>query len=298
MKVFLHPQTNRKENENLFLSIESALNDNGIYIAKNKNDADIYFLTLHENLECFYNHTNIVLFISGNSDEINPEPKINHENVKMIFVRESTKNHPMYLEHLSILEDAQTSNAKWNGNIPIIVSPAWHHEPFLRKICVEPDWNKNRHLKINAQCNPYCYLTSLTNHRLALHNIIHKTYNVSCNKTDLVNYWNNLSNTRILVSPWGDNVSCYKDVEAIYKGCVLIKPYSDFAKTYGNLFQSNRFYVSCNSDWSNLVEKIEYINTNYDAFLDMRVSAYQHMYDSFQPNNMAIWYKTIFESIL
>lgn len=62
-----------------------------------------------------------------------------------------------------------------------------------------------------------------------------------------------LLNCKIFVSPYGTGEFSWKDFEAIYAGCVLVKPISHFVATYGfDIFEQGRYCVECRPDFSDL----------------------------------------------
>ena len=82
--------------------------------------------------------------------------------------------------------------------------------------------------------------------------------------------WNYiLMKSKVCVSPWGYGEMCYRDLDAIYCGCVLIKPNSGHMKSYPNIF-TNENYLPCKIDSSDLIEKVREVAENWDAYYSMR----------------------------
>ena len=48
--------------------------------------------------------------------------------------------------------------------------------------------------------------------------------------------------TKVVVSPWGWGEWCWRDCEAIYFGCALVKPDTDYVYTYPDIFSGDNYY--------------------------------------------------------
>lgn len=78
--------------------------------------------------------------------------------------------------------------------------------------------------------------------------------------------------TKIFVSPLGTGEACFKDYEAMYAGCVVIKPDCSHCETWPETYLNDRTYIPCRWDYSDLQEKVDYVLNNWDSFREMRVS--------------------------
>ena len=59
------------------------------------------------------------------------------------------------------------------------------------------------------------------------------------------------------------------DAYAMYAGVILIKPDTDYVRMYPDIYKSNKTYIKCNQDYSDLREKIVEVLNNYDKYLPM-----------------------------
>lgn len=84
-------------------------------------------------------------------------------------------------------------------------------------------------------------------------------------------YTKSLLNTKIVVSPWGHGEACYRDFEALFCGCVLIKPDTGFVDCWPNIYQNNITYIPCKVDFSDLQEKVDWVKQNWNKLLDQRI---------------------------
>lgn len=90
---------------------------------------------------------------------------------------------------------------------------------------------------------------------------------------------------RVCVSPWGWGETAFRDYEAMYAGCVLIKPLTDFVETYPPI--DTRHYVPCAVDFSDLQEKVDHVLTHWDEYADMRWRNRERMVAVRRPDALA-----------
>ena len=81
-------------------------------------------------------------------------------------------------------------------------------------------------------------------------------------------YMKLMRRARICVSPWGWGETTLRDYEAMYAGCVLIKPRTDFIESWPVV--DERHYVPCAVDFSDLPEKIDEVLAHWDDYYPMR----------------------------
>ncbi len=81
-------------------------------------------------------------------------------------------------------------------------------------------------------------------------------------------YMNLMRRARVCVSPWGWGETTLRDYEAMYAGCVLIKPRTDFIESWPIV--DERHYVPCAVDFADLPEKIDQVLALWDDYFEMR----------------------------
>jgi hypothetical protein len=81
-------------------------------------------------------------------------------------------------------------------------------------------------------------------------------------------YMNRMRRARICVSPWGWGETTLRDYEAMYAGCVLIKPRTDFSESWPVV--DERHYIPCAVDFADLPEKIDHVLAHWDDYTPMR----------------------------
>ena len=89
-------------------------------------------------------------------------------------------------------------------------------------------------------------------------------------------YFNEMSNSKIVVSPFGWGEVNYKDYEAILCGSLLLKPDMSHLKTYPNYFDYDKvlFYQW---DYSDIDEKINDAIMNYEKYVEYAIDT-QNLY--------------------
>ena len=95
-----------------------------------------------------------------------------------------------------------------------------------------------------------------------VNNLKYKTF--TSDKIRKAEYLNKISNSKIMISPFGQGEICYRDWELIQCGTIMIKPNMSNIDTIPNMYIDGETYVSCNYDWSDLEEKIDFVLSNYN----------------------------------
>lgn len=75
-----------------------------------------------------------------------------------------------------------------------------------------------------------------------------------------------LTQSKIFVSPYGSGAYSWKDFEALFAGCILIKPRSDFITQYGfDIYGPNGYCVQCDPNWHGLEDLIRSLLDDLEA---------------------------------
>lgn len=75
-----------------------------------------------------------------------------------------------------------------------------------------------------------------------------------------------LTQSKIFVSPYGSGAYSWKDFEALFAGCILIKPRSDFITQYGfDIYGPDGYCVQCDPNWVGLDEMIRSLLDDLEA---------------------------------
>lgn len=97
-----------------------------------------------------------------------------------------------------------------------------------------------------------------------------------------------LMDTRVVVSPWGNGELCYRDIEAMLAGCVLVKPMPYELDTLGHVFEPGTF-VPCAHDWSDLETVVGRVVDRWDEWRGVRRHNRDRMIEQLEPESIARW---------
>ncbi len=124
--------------------------------------------------------------------------------------------------------------------------------------------NKNKKKDIMLRMNFFYQRNTIAWHRkIVLESIKNK---VDYEKTNTLNYFRELNNSKITVSPFGWGEINYRDYEAFIYGSLLLKPNMSHIETWPNYFENYKTTIFY--DWScdNLSKTIEDILSNYKHY--------------------------------
>jgi hypothetical protein len=69
---------------------------------------------------------------------------------------------------------------------------------------------------------------------------------------DNIDYYNQLRQSKICVSPFGWAEPCHRDVEAILCGCAIVKPRCTHVETLPDIYVDDSFMIECREDFADL----------------------------------------------
>ena len=107
-------------------------------------------------------------------------------------------------------------------------------------------------------------------HRMRCVNAIHRLIGVRCtvsDERDLLphEYWAELRDAKICLSPWGWATACHRDYEAILCGCTPLKPRSTQIVGYPDIYNPARpFTIECKPDFSDLQSTVAYVLSQWE----------------------------------
>ena len=93
-------------------------------------------------------------------------------------------------------------------------------------------------------------------------------------KTNYYRYHKILGESKTVISPFGWGEMAYRDFEAFYNGCLLLKPNLDHLITWPNFFTKDETYIDFAWDFSDLKDKIELIKSDKDNFKEIALNGY------------------------
>ena len=120
---------------------------------------------------------------------------------------------------------------------------------------------KNRTQNISARFGLGHTRPSVVAHRKAVKSVLEK-FEVDCSRIPLSDYFKELKNSKISVSPFGVGEFCYRDYESIICGTVLVKPDMSHMSTWPDFYQADKTFIAYRWDLADLSEKLEYLLGN------------------------------------
>jgi len=106
-----------------------------------------------------------------------------------------------------------------------------------------------------------------------------------------------LCSSKICVSPWGYGEMAYRDYEALFAGCVLIKPDTSFVKTDPNILTADSVWF-CKSDWSDLKDVVTNILDCWEETTALRIYNCKRMRQCYQASYVAAQYARLFHEAI
>lgn len=108
-------------------------------------------------------------------------------------------------------------------------------------------------------------------------------------KVNYYKYHKLLENSKIVISPFGWGELAYRDFEAFYNNCLLLKPNMDHLLTWPNFFMRNETYLDFSWDLSDLTDKIESIKYEKNKYNEIAFNGYNN-YNKFTSSIQAGYY--------
>lgn len=103
-----------------------------------------------------------------------------------------------------------------------------------------------------------------------------------------------LNRSKIAISPYGMGELCYRDLEAIQHGCIIIKPDMSNVLTEPNLFINNETYIPCKVDYSDLPEIIDKILGNYNQYQYIIDNSRKRLSEIYSYHNVSMYWYNFF----
>jgi len=101
-----------------------------------------------------------------------------------------------------------------------------------------------------------------------------------------------MKRSKIGISPFGMGELCYRDLELVQWGCLLVKPDISKVKTKPDFFKPMETYVPVKPDWSNLNETVEKILGNWQDYQYIIDNARRQLSEMYSYHNVCMhWYK-------
>lgn len=115
--------------------------------------------------------------------------------------------------------------------------------------------DKQRKIPLSARFSTSYPYAALEYHREEMLEVV--SDRVETKKLNTFEYWSELRNTKILLSPFGHGEVCHRDFEGFLSGCLVIKPRMDHLETWPPVYEANETIVEVEWDMSDLEETVD-----------------------------------------
>jgi len=103
-----------------------------------------------------------------------------------------------------------------------------------------------------------------------------------------------MKRSKVGLSPFGMGELCYRDLELIQWGCLLIKPDMSKVITEPDFFKSMKTYVPVKPDWSDLNETIEKVLANFKDYQYIIDNAKSKVVEMYSYENVCMYWYNFF----
>jgi len=111
-------------------------------------------------------------------------------------------------------------------------------------------------------------------------------------------YYRYIQSSKVLLAPFGYGEMAPRDLESAQIGSLLIKPNMNHIDTYPNIYIKDKTYISCNWDYSDLEDKIQYAVENFDAIRNEFVNNLRKRYtEEYHEYYLADYIKNLFSKM-
>ena len=105
---------------------------------------------------------------------------------------------------------------------------------------------------------------------------------------------NAMQRSKCTLSPYGMGELCFRDFEIIQYGSVMIKPDMSKIITHPDVYFPYETYIPCKLDWSDLIEKIEWVKDNPKQCKEITENAKKILKKSYTIEKLLVyWYNMI-----
>jgi len=123
-------------------------------------------------------------------------------------------------------------------------------------------------------------------------------YNMLTEKMPFQEYIQNLWNSKISLSPFGMGEFCFRDLESMMVGTMILKPSHKKVDTLPNVMIDDETFIACKYDWSDLEEKIDYILSNFNELNQKINHNIRNLFlEKFTNENLCLYYYNLFSNL-
>ena len=123
---------------------------------------------------------------------------------------------------------------------------------------------------------------------------INNQYHIVRGQSSPQSFMTIMKRSKIGLSPFGMGELCYRDLEYIQHGCLMIKPDMSKVITEPDFFKPMETYVPVKADWSDLNETIEKVLANYKDYQYIIDNARQKVVEMYSYQNVCMYWYNFF----
>ena len=122
-------------------------------------------------------------------------------------------------------------------------------------------------------------------------------YNIVKGQSSPQSFISIMKRSKIGLSPFGMGELCYRDLELVQHGCLLLKPDMSKVITEPDFFKPMDTYVPLKPDWSDLNETIEKVLANFKDYQYIIDNARQKVVEMYSYQNVCMYWYNFFAGL-
>mgnify|MGYP003114235260 CR=1 FL=1 len=126
---------------------------------------------------------------------------------------------------------------------------------------------------------------------------ISETYNIVKGQTSPEQFVEIMKRSKVGISPFGMGELCYRDLELIQWGCLLLKPDMSKVITEPDFFKPMETYIPVKPDWSDLNETIENVLDYFEDYEYIIDNARQKVVEMYSYENVCMYWYNFFANL-
>ena len=126
---------------------------------------------------------------------------------------------------------------------------------------------------------------------------IENRYRIAKGSANFQSFVNVMKRSKIGLSPFGMGELCYRDLELIQWGCLLIKPDMSKVITEPDFFKPMETYIPVKPDWSDLNETIEKVLANFQDYQYIINNAREKVVEMYTYQNVCMYWYNFFANL-
>ena len=126
---------------------------------------------------------------------------------------------------------------------------------------------------------------------------IENRYQIAKGSANFQSFVNIMKRSKIGLSPFGMGELCYRDLELIQHGCLLIKPDMNKVITEPDFFKPMETYIPVKPDWSDLNETIENVLDYWNDYEYIIDNAREKVVEMYAYQNVCMYWYNFFANL-